>query len=364
MEMMRAAEQRQAAGGEVLHLEVGQPMTPAPAAVRHAASEALGGDRLGYTTALGLPGLRDRISRWYGERYAVPVPPERVAVTVGASGGFVLSVLAAFDPGDRVGITEPGYAAYRNVLQALGTEVVPVRVDPGSRFVPTPERLDAAAPLDGLVVASPSNPTGTVLTRDELTGIVAWCRANGVRLVSDEIYHGITYDVEETTVASLDTDAVVVQSFSKYFSMTGWRLGWLVLPEDLVRPVERLAQNLFISAPTVSQLAGIVAFDCTEELDENVARYATRRRILLDGLAACGIGEVAPSDGAFYVWANVTHLGDAGDLCGRWLDEIGVAAAPGVDFDPTQGRHWVRFSYSESTDVVAEAVRRLRAWVG
>ncbi|HHC07680.1 MAG TPA: aminotransferase class I/II-fold pyridoxal phosphate-dependent enzyme [Actinobacteria bacterium] len=364
MEMMKAADRRAAAGGDVLHLEVGQPTTPAPSGVLAAARAALGDDRLGYTAALGIPELRERIARWYRERYGVVVPASRVAVTVGASGGFVLTALAAFDPGARVGVTAPGYSAYRNILGALDLEVVPIRVDASTRFVPTPERLDAAGPLDGLVVASPSNPTGTMLTPREFEAVVAWCRRRDVRLVSDEIYHGISYGSAETTAAALWDDAVVVQSFSKYFSMTGWRLGWLVLPEELVRPVERLAQNLFISPPTLSQLAGIAAFDCVDELDANVARYQERRRIVLDGLAQAGIDDVAPADGAFYVYARVDHLGDAAELCTRWLDELGITATPGTDFDPEEGHRWVRFSYSEATDQVAEAMRRLSSWVG
>ncbi len=362
MEMMKAADERTAAGVDVLHLEVGQPTTAAPEGVRRAAAAALIDDRLGYTPALGIPELRERIARWYDERYGVAVPTDRVAVTVGASGGFVLAAVAAFDAGDRVGITAPGYAAYRNILRALDLEVVSVGVDAATRFVPTPERLEAALPLDGLVVASPSNPTGTMLTRDELVAVARWCAEHDVRLVSDEIYHGISYGAEEVSAVELWDEAVVIQSFSKYFSMTGWRLGWTILPAGLVRPVERLAQNLFISAPTLSQLAGIAAFDCVEELDGNVARYRDRRRIVLDGLAAAGFEEVAPADGAFYVYARVDHLGDATELCRRWLDELAITATPGIDFDPDGGHRWVRFSYSESTDQIAEAMRRLAAW--
>ncbi len=362
MEMMKAADERALTGVEVLHLEVGQPTTAAPEGVRRAAVAALADDRLGYTPALGIDELRERIARWYDERYGVIVPTDRVAVTVGASGAFVLAAIAAFDVGARIGITAPGYAAYRNILSALDLEVVSVEVDATTRFVPTSARLDAALPLDGLVVASPSNPTGTMLTRDELATVVRWCAEHDVRLVSDEIYHGISYGAEEVTAVELWDEAIVIQSFSKYFSMTGWRLGWSVLPEGLVRPVERLAQNLFISAPTLSQLAAVAAFDCTEELDENVVRYRERRRILLEGLAAAGIDEVAPADGAFYVYARIDHLGDATALCRRWLDELAITATPGVDFDPDGGHRWVRFSYSESTGQITEAVRRLAAW--
>ncbi len=364
MEVMKAAASREAAGGDVLHLEVGQPMTPAPSGVRRAAAAALAGDRLGYTSALGVDRLRERIARHYDEAYGLHVPPDRVAVTVGASGGFVLAMLAAFDVGDRIGITEPGYAAYRNIIEALGLEPVGIRVGPDTRYVLTPDLIDAAAPLDGLVVASPSNPTGATHTPGELLRVAGFCDRAGIRLVSDEIYHGITYTRPAPTAAALSPSAIVVQSFSKYYSMTGWRLGWLVAPADLMGAIERLAQNLFISPPTVSQLAAVAAFDCGEELDANVARYARSRDVLISGLAAAGIERIAPPDGAFYVWADVSHLtDDSRELTARWLEEIGVAATPGIDFDPAQGHRFVRFSYSESTADVAEAVRRIGEWV-
>ena len=363
MEVMKAAAERHAATGDVLHLEVGQPMTPAPAAVRAAAAEALAADRLGYTHAAGTDALRDRIARLYEERYAVGVEPGSAAVTVGASGGFLLAMLAAFDAGARIGITEPGYAAYRNMISALDLELVGVRVGPDSRYVPTPEAIAAAGPLDGFVVASPSNPTGTTLTAAELRAVAEHCHSSGIRLISDEIYHGITYDSEAATAWGMVPSVVVVQSFSKYYSMTGWRLGWLVLPDELIRPVEVLAQNLFISPPTLSQLAGLAAFECADELDANVARYAERRTIVVNGLRAAGITAMAPPDGAFYVWADVSHLtDDSRKLCATWLADLGVAATPGIDFDPGMGHHFVRFSYSESTDDVTEAMRRIAAW--
>lgn len=346
--------------GDVLHLEVGQPSTPAPAGVRRAAAEALQTDRLGYTEATGIPELRDRIATHYEEAYGVEVPVERVAVTVGASGGFVLATLAAFDAGDRVAITEPGYAAYRNILEALDITVAPIPVGPGTRFNPTPRLLDAAGPLDGLVVASPANPTGTILTTREMQTLASYTQERGIRMLSDEIYHGITYGPVAPTAAAYAESAVVVQSFSKYYSMTGWRLGWLILPDDLVRPVERLAQNLFISAPALSQVAAIAAFDSTAELDANVDRYAANRRILIEGLAAAGITKLAPADGAFYVYADVSHLtDDSQELCRTWLEKTGVAVTPGIDFDPAKGNRYVRFSYAESTGDITEAVRRL-----
>ena len=329
MEVMKAAAQREEAGGDVLHLEVGQPMTPAPARVLEAARRGLTEDRLGYTAATGLVSLRERIGCFYGERYGLEVSPDRVVMTIGASAGFVLACLSLFDPGDRVAMTVPGYSAYRNVLSALGLELVEVRVDAKTRFVPSVERLEMAGPLDGLVVASPSNPTGVTLTAAEMRSVADYCSSTGTALMSDEIYHGIDYGERAASALAFSDLAVVVQSFSKYFSMTGWRLGWLVVPPELFRPLERLAQNLFIAPPTISQLGALEAFDCTEELDANVAAYAERREILVAGLAEAGINRIAPPDGAFYVYADVSHLGmDSPTLCGRWLEEIGVAATP------------------------------------
>lgn len=366
MEVMKAAARRQAAGGDVLHLEVGQPSTPAPRGVLAAATQALQSNRLGYTDANGVPELRSRIARHYLDRLEIAVNEERIAVTVGASGGFVLATLAAFDEGDRVAMTRPGYSAYRNILRALGIEVVEVPVGPETRFNPTPDHLEELLPLDGLVTASPSNPTGTILTETELADLTNFCEGHGIRLIADEIYHGITYGDKPAPTALAGSDhAVVVQSFSKYFSMTGWRLGWLVLPEELIRPVERLAQNLFISPPTLSQLAGVAAFDCTEELDVNVARYATNRQILIDGLVGAGIDRIAPADGAFYIYADVTHLtNDSKELSRQWLEQIGVAATSGIDFDPVDGHRFIRFSYAESTADVTEAADRLSRWKG
>jgi len=365
MEVMKAAALREAGGGDVLHLEVGQPMTPAPSRVLEAARKGLIEDRLGYTAATGLGTLRERIGRFYQDRYGLDVSPDRVVLTIGASAGFVLACLALFDPGDRVAMTVPGYSAYRNVLSALGLELVEVRVDAETRFVPSTERLEVAGPLDGLVVASPSNPTGVTLTPEELSSVVDFCETSGTVLISDEIYHGIHYGGRAASALEFSDAPVVVQSFSKYFSMTGWRLGWLVVPPEIFRPVERLSQNLFIAPPTVSQLGALEAFDCTGELDAIVTAYAESREILVAGLAEAGITRIAPPDGAFYVYADISHLGmDSPTLCARWLTEIGVAVTPGIDFDPEQGDRWVRFSYSESTDDIAEAVRRLKKWSG
>lgn len=363
MEVMKAAARREVAGGDVLHLEVGQPMTPAPSRVLEAARRGLTHDRLGYTAATGLVALRERIGRFYGERYGLDVSHERVVLTIGASAGFVLACLALFDPGDRVAMTVPGYSAYRNVLTALGLELVEVRVDAETRFVPSVDRLEMAGPLDGLVVASPSNPTGVTLMGAEMRTVADFCSKTGTALICDEIYHGIEYGERAASALEFSDSAVVVQSFSKYFSMTGWRLGWLVAPPEVFGSLERLAQNLFIAPPTISQLGALEAFDCSEELDANVAAYGESRNILVKGLAEAGIDRIAPPDGAFYVYADISHLGmDSPTLCARWLEELGVAATPGIDFDPEHGDSWIRFSYSESTADIAEAVRRLKNW--
>ena len=364
MEVMKAAADRERAQGDVLHLEVGQPSTPAPQTVLAAAHRALDDHRLGYTDAAGIVQLRARIAHFYRQRYGVEVDPHQVVLTMGASGGFALAFLAAFDVGDRVAVTEPGYPCYRNVLEAFGVEVVGIPVDASSRYVPMPYQLDAAGDLDGLVIASPANPTGTMLTTDEMERTVRFCRNWGVRLVADEIYHGITYERPAPTALSYTHDAIVLQSFSKYFSMTGWRLGWMVVPEDLVRPVERLAQNLFISPPTIAQIASIAAFDGTDELEANVARYRTNRDILAAMLRKVGL-PFAPPDGAFYLYVDVSGItNDAQALCATWLDELGIACTPGIDFDPQRGHQFVRLSYSESTEDIAEAARRIEAWMG
>lgn len=363
MEVMRAAEMRIAEGHEVLHLEVGQPSTPAPRGVIDAAHEALDDDVLGYTTATGIEPLRRRIARHYRDWYGVEVDPGAVMVTVGASGAFVAAFMAAFDPGDRVAVPSPGYPCYRNALELLGVEVVDVPTTIETRFQPTVEQLDAQGPLDGLVLSSPSNPTGTMLDADRMAQITAWCRDNDVWFVSDEIYHGITYGESAPTARGFDPDAIVVNSFSKYFSMTGWRLGWLLAPDALRAALTRIGQNAIIAAPTLSQLAAVAAFDSHAECEANIARYARNRQVLLEGLPAAGIDRLAPADGAFYVWAQTDHLADDSQvLCARWLDELGVAATPGIDFDPVEGHRFVRFSFAGAEDDIVEAVGRLGAW--
>ncbi len=367
MAMSRAASELEAAGREIVHLEVGQPSTGAPQLALDAVRAALD-TPLGYTNAPGLLGLRRRIARHYADTHRLEVDPGRILAVAGASAGFTLAFVAAFEPGARVAVVEPGYPCYRNTLLALDLTPVSIPVGPATRWAPTPELLDAAVaaggPLDGLVVASPSNPTGTVLDADTIAALVAWCDRHGVRLIADEIYHGITYGDPAPTALVATDQAVVVNSFSKYFSMTGWRIGWMVVPDDLIDATERLQQNLYICAPHVSQVAATAAFDAADELDRHVARYAANRRLLLDGLAAVGIDRVADADGAFYVYADVGHLlhdevPDTMALCNRWLHDLGLATTPGVDFDLARGGRFVRFSYAGSGDAVGRACELL-----
>lgn len=376
MAMSRLASERELQGHRVLHLEVGQPSTGAPAAARAAVTEALGrpDQTLGYTGATGLYSLRRRIAEQYHQDHALSVDPEQIMIVSGASAGFTLAFLAAFEPGARVGVLEPGYPCYRNTLWALDMEPVMIPVGPDTRWAPTPEILDQAArehgALDGLIIASPSNPTGTVLGAAALADIATYCSAKGIRLIADEIYHGITYAGPAPSAVGLSADSVVINSFSKYYSMTGWRVGWMVTPPDLVAATERLQQNLYICAPHVSQVAALAAMDAREELDTHLVRYRENREILLTGLAEAGITEVADADGAFYVYADVRHLTtehpsqptDAMELCLRWLSEIGVACTPGVDFDLSRGDHHVRFSYAGPTAEISEAAQRLTHW--
>jgi aspartate/methionine/tyrosine aminotransferase len=363
MDVMAAAAEKEAAGGSVIHLEVGQPSTPAPKGVLAAAHATLDADRIGYLAALGLPALRERIARHYREAYGVEVPAERVVVTTGSSGGFPLAFLASFDAGDRVALAAPGYPAYRNILAALNLEAVDLPTSAADRFQPTVAALEKAGPIAGLIVASPSNPTGTMVTRAELTKLAEWCDARDVRLISDEIYHGIVYDGEAATAVAASGHAIVVNSFSKYFSMTGWRVGWLVVPTELVRPIERLAQNFFISVPTLSQHAALAAFDCRDELDGHVHRYKVNRDLLMAGLPSTGLDRLTPAQGAFYLYADVAHLtNDSRDFCKRMLAEAGVATTPGVDFDRARGTGTLRISFAGSTAEMEEAVRRLKKW--
>jgi aspartate/methionine/tyrosine aminotransferase len=363
MDVMAAAAEKEATGETVIHLEVGQPSTPAPKAALAAAHAALDADRIGYVAALGMPALRERIARHYRESYGVDIEPERVIVTTGSSGGFPLAFLASFDAGDRVALAAPGYPAYRNILAALNLEAVDLPTSAADRYQPTVAALERAGPLAGLIVASPSNPTGTMVTRSELAALADWCEARDVRLISDEIYHGIVYEGQAATAAEVSSSAIVINSFSKYFSMTGWRVGWMVVPPDLVRPIERLAQNFFISVPTLSQHVALAAFDCRAELDGHVSRYRANRDLLMAGLPAAGLDRLTPAQGAFYLYADVSHLtNDSREFCRRMLREAGVATTPGVDFDRARGAGTLRISFAGSLAEMEEAVHRLEAW--
>ena len=363
MDVLRAANEREAIGADVIHLEVGQPGSSAPEAVLEAARHALNSERIGYTDALGIPQLRQAIAAHYQAQYGVPVDPSEVAVTTGSSAAFQLAFLAAFGPGNRVALAVPGYPAYRNILTALDIEPVLIAVGENSHYQPTPQLLADAGPLDGLIIASPANPTGTMIGAADLTRLVDYCRDRGIRLVSDEIYHGITYETAAATARAYGREAVIVNSFSKYYSMTGWRLGWMLVPSDLARSVECLAQNFYISPPALSQLAALAVFGCRAELDGHVARYRTNRDLLIRALGAAGLTRFAPAEGAFYLYVDISSLSrDSGNFCRRLLVEAGVAVTPGLDFDPIGGEGWVRFSFAGSSAEIAEAARRLTEW--
>lgn len=364
MEVMKAAAAREAAGGDVIHMEVGQPSTAAPQAAIAAATAAAQRDPLGYTLALGIPALRAAIAGHYRSYYGLDVPAERIVVTTGSSAGFLLAFLAAFDAGDQVALGEPAYPAYRNILKAVDLDPAMIVTEMETRFQPTPAQINAQAPqAKGVLVASPANPTGTMLGDAELQALVDDCAAKNRWLIVDEIYHGITYGGRARSVLALTDQAIVINSFSKYFSMTGWRLGWMVVPEQLLRPIECLTQNLYISAPGISQVAGVAALSAYDELEENVARYAKNREILLNELPAAGFDRMAPADGAFYLYADISRFtNDASDFCKRMLAETGIAATPGFDFDRGRGHYFMRFSFAGATDRMVEAAKRLRAW--
>ena len=364
MDVLRAANEREAAGADVIHLEVGQPGTSAPEAVLEAARRALAGERIGYTDALGIAPLRQAIAGHYQTQYGVTVHPAEVVVTTGSSAAFQFACLAAFEPGDRVGLAVPGYPAYRNILTALDIEPVLIEVGENTHYQPTPELLADLGTLDGLVIASPANPTGTMIGAADLARLTGYCPDHGIRLISDEIYHRITYESAAATARAFGQEAVIVNSFSKYYSMTGWRLGWMLVPPDLLRSVECLAQNFYISPPALSQLAALPVFGCGAELDGHVARYRANRDLLIHTLSAAGLTRFAPAEGAFYLYADISSLTrDSEGFCRRLLGETGVAVTPGLDFDPIHGGGWVRFSFAGSTEDVVEAGRRLADWL-
>ena len=360
MDVMEAARKAEAAGRHIIHMEVGQPGTGAPVAARAKLAAELT-DPLGYTVGLGLPALRARIAQHYADWYGVTISPERVVVTSGASGAFLLAFSALFDNGEKVGLGLPCYPSYRQILKAVGLTPVEISTTPAGRYQPQPSDV---AGLDGLIVASPANPTGTMLDADEIKALADSCANAGAAFISDEIYHGIGYDRRAVSALEVTDDVYVVNSFSKYFSMTGWRVGWMIVPQDHVRRVERLAQNMFICAPHASQRLALHAMECGDELDANLAVYAANRTLMLDGLKAAGIDRIAPADGAFYVYADVSqYTDDARQFAADILDQAGVAVTPGLDFDPVDGHKWLRFSYARSTDDIREGVKRLIAFM-
>jgi aspartate/methionine/tyrosine aminotransferase len=368
MDVMAAAARIEGAGGNVIHMEVGQPAAPAPKTAIAAAHAALDIGKIDYTAAVGIPSLRQRIARHYRETYAQEVDPARIVITTGSSGAFVLAFLSAFEPGDRVAITSPGYPPYRHILRALGCEPVLIETTSATRHALTGEMLLEAhrkTPLKGVLVASPANPTGTMMTREAMADLIAAADSAGIRFVSDEIYHGLDYAFPAVTAAELSPDAIIINSFSKYFCMTGWRVGWMVVPEGLARSVETLQQNLSISVPTLSQIAAEAAFDGRAEMDIIKHGYEDNRRILIDGLPKVGLTEFLPADGAFYLYADVSKFNaDSFEFAKTMLQQAHVAATPGIDFDPFHGKSFVRFSYSRSTQEITEAVARITRWLG
>lgn len=367
MDVMAAAARIEAAGGHVIHMEVGQPAAGAPRTAIAAAHAALEAGRIDYTSALGIPSLRTRIARHYRDTYGCDVSPERIVVTTGSSGGFILAFLSMFEPGDRVAVTVPGYPPYRHILTALGCEPVLIETTNETRHALTGEALLAAhrkAPLKGVLVGSPANPTGTMMSREALAGLIAAAEDAGIRFISDEIYHGLDYAFPAVTAAALSEHALVINSFSKYFCMTGWRVGWMVVPEILVRPIERLQQNLSISVPSLSQIAAEAAFDGTAEMEEIKHGYQENRRVLIDGLPEAGLTRFLPADGAFYLYADVSDFtSDSFEFAKQMLEQARVAATPGLDFDPIHGRSFIRFSYARSLDEMREAVDRIAHWL-
>lgn len=363
MDVMEAARQAEAEGHRIIHMEVGQPGTPAPAGARSALARAMEQSPLGYTVGLGLPELRARIARLYGDWYNIDLDPARVVVTSGSSAGFILAFTALFDAGDRVGIGMPGYPSYRQILKALDLDVVAIEAQAENRYQLVPQDF-ANLDLQGLLVASPANPSGTMLDRSALSALMGAAAEQGASFISDEIYHGIEYEAKAVSALEISNEAYVINSFSKYFSMTGWRIGWMVVPEDHVRVIERLAQNLFICPPHASQIAALGAMECDAELQANLEVYKANRKVMQEGLRAAGFDRFAPPDGAFYVYADVSDItDDSRAFADEILREAGVAVTPGLDFDPDRGAGTLRFSYARSTEDIIEGLARLKTFM-
>ena len=362
MDVMEAASKAEAEGRHIIHMEVGQPGTPAPAAARQKVAKAMESGSLGYTVALGLPALRERIGGWYRDRHGLEIAAERIVVTSGASGAFLLAFTALFDAGDRVALGAPGYPSYRQILRALSLTPVDIETRLQDRYQPTPDNLPDD--IRGLIVASPANPSGTMLDRPALSDLIAAAAEKGAAFVSDEIYHGIEYDRPAVSALEITDEAYVINSFSKYHSMTGWRVGWMVVPEAHVRTIERLAQNMFICSPHVSQVAALAAMECQDELDGNIEVYRTNRTLMMEGLAAAGFSRIAPPDGAFYIYADVSDLTtDSRAFAAEILAKAGVAVTPGLDFDPARGHGTLRFSYARSTEDIRDGLARLKRFM-
>ena len=367
MDVMAVAKQRESAGQDIIHMEVGEPGAAPPRLVREAAIAALGGGRIGYTEAIGRPSLRARIARHYRDTYGVAIDADRIVVTTGSSGGFVVAFLALFDVGARVAIANPGYPAYRNIFDAFGIEAVLLDTHAAGRFAVTAEMIEAAhrrGKLDGVLLMSPANPSGTMLRPEALRDICRTCERLGIPFISDEIYHGLTYGEPAETALRYSQEAIVVNSFSKYYCMTGWRIGWLALPRHLVRPVEMLQQNLAVSAPTLSQVGAEAAFDALDELETVKAGYERSRAMLFEELPRIGLPDFHPADGAFYIYADVGHYtNDSVEFCKRMLSEAGVAATPGLDFDRDGGHRTIRLSFSGQETAIREGLKRMKAWL-
>jgi len=366
LDVLAGATRREREGQDIVHLEIGEPGAPPPRVVREAAIAALDGRRVGYTEALGRPSLRARIARHYRDTHGVEVPPERIVVTTGSSGGFALAFLTLFDVGARVAVAAPGYPAYRNILEAFGIETVTIETPRENRFIATAEMIEAEhlkKKLDGILLMSPANPTGSMMSREALRDVCETCDRLGIAFISDEVYHGLTYGEATETALKFSPHALVANSFSKYFCMSGWRIGWLVLPEHLVRPIERLQQSLSISVPFLSQIGAEVVFDAQEELEAVRTGYAGNREILLNELPGMGF-DVLAADGAFYLYVDISRFSDDSlDFCAKLLDATGVGTTPGVDFDRRRGKSAVRLSFAGPDRDIVEAMRRLKAWL-
>jgi aspartate/methionine/tyrosine aminotransferase len=366
MEILARAKRLEAEGRQIAHLEVGEPGVPPAPAVLEAVRAVLP-EAQRYTHAKGQIELRQGLARHYLQQHGVAVDPELIVATMGSSAGFILAFLAAFEPGARIAVTRPGYPAYLNTLDGLNYRAVEIPLTAGEGWRLTGAKIEAAharEPFEGLLFASPANPTGAAVDRAGLAEIVATCQRLGVRLISDEIYHGLDYRGASVSALELTSEAIIINSFSKYYCMTGWRIGWMVVPEDLVRRTEMLQQNLFISAPTLSQVAARVALEERDYAEVQKAHYAENRQVLTAGLAALGFGVGAPSDGAFYAYADISAFAnDSLDFCKRLLDDAGVAATPGIDFDRVDGNRFVRFSYAGSRATMGEALERMAGWL-